>query len=67
MRSFVIDLVQRATRGSAHDYRRWSEALQRLHAQACNGRLETMALSELRMLVESAAEPGSAQAALGAR
>ena len=66
MRSFIIDLVRRATRGSTHDYRRWSEALQRLHGQACNGRLETMALSELRMLVESAAEAGDSQAAQAA-
>ena len=52
IRDYIIGLARRAIRGAAHDYRRWSETMQRLHHQARVDRLRGMAISELRMLVE---------------
>jgi Pyruvate/2-oxoacid:ferredoxin oxidoreductase gamma subunit len=52
IRDLVIDVVERAARGAAHDYARWAETLQRLHNQVLEDRLRGMALSELRMLIE---------------
>jgi Pyruvate/2-oxoacid:ferredoxin oxidoreductase gamma subunit len=52
IRDLVTDVVQRAARGAAHDYARWSETMQRLHNQVLEDRLRGMALSELGMLIE---------------
>jgi hypothetical protein len=52
IRDLVIDVVERAARGAAHDYARWSEIMQRLHSQTLEDRLRAMALSELGMLIE---------------
>jgi hypothetical protein len=52
IRDLVIDVVERAARGGAHDYARWSETMQRLHDQVLEDRLRGMALSELGMLIE---------------
>ncbi|MHC4419581.1 MAG: hypothetical protein ACYS1E_03195 [Planctomycetota bacterium] len=52
IRDVVTDVVERAARGAARDYARWSETMQRLHNQALEDRLRGMALSELRMLIE---------------
>ncbi|MHC4220178.1 MAG: hypothetical protein ACYSU7_17165, partial [Planctomycetota bacterium] len=52
IRDLVIDVVERAARGAAHDYARWNETMHRLHEQALDDRLRGMALSELRMLIE---------------
>ena len=54
VRAFLIDFAARAIRGSAHDYKRFSEAMQRLHQEAVRHRLRLMALSEIRQLVERA-------------
>lgn len=52
VRAFLIDFAERAIRGSARDYKRFSEAMQRLHQEAVNHRLRLMALSEIKQLVE---------------
>jgi hypothetical protein len=52
IRDLVIDVVERAARGGARDYARWSETMQRLHDQVLEDRLRGMALSELGMLIE---------------
>jgi len=52
IRDLVIDVVERAARGGAGDYARWSETMQRLHDQVLEDRLRGMALSELGMLIE---------------
>lgn len=53
LRTFIVDLVQQAARNTANDYARWNEIMRRLHLHAVENRLRGMALSEVRMLVES--------------
>jgi hypothetical protein len=52
IRDHVVGVVEQAARGAVTDYRRWSETMHRLHVQAREDRLRSMAPSELQMLLE---------------
>ncbi|MCI0629189.1 MAG: hypothetical protein L0Y44_00865 [Phycisphaerales bacterium] len=59
LRQYIIEFMQRAIDGAGLNYARWAEAMQRLHNQAAENRLRGMALSEVRMLLESGAPQAS--------
>lgn len=59
LREYMISLVQQATYGSSDDYDTWAEAMHRLHTYAVEQRLRSMAVSEVRMLVDGKPEPDS--------
>jgi Pyruvate/2-oxoacid:ferredoxin oxidoreductase gamma subunit len=53
VRDLVINIVEQATAAPREEYDHWCEAMQRLHLQAMHDRLFGMAVSELKMLVET--------------
>ena len=64
MREYVIDLARQAAQTSSSVYLAWTEIFRRLHSHAVENRLRGMAMSELRMLVESTV-PAADEAPLG--
>lgn len=54
LREYVIAMLERAKKGAETQYDQWADALSRLHHHAEEDRLRTMALAELRMLIEPA-------------
>ena len=54
MREYVVDIARQAAQTSGHMYHAWTDIFRRLHMHAAENRLRGMALSEIRMLVESA-------------
>lgn len=57
VRAYVLELVERATEGSAMSYRHWSTVLRRLAEEAAQGRLRGVAVDVLRSRVERDGSP----------
>lgn len=54
VRTYVIDLIRRATEGAKTAYRPWAATLQALHEQAESNRLRGITVDQLRERVEGA-------------